>query len=69
MIQATLRGNSARKKQLRRFEEEEYEDELSDAAELIQSAYRGHVSRKKYLSQRSVSTELSQLSVIIVVRL
>lgn len=52
MIQSAARGNEARKRQLRRYQEEEDEEELSDAAELIQSTVRGHWNRQKYVNTR-----------------
>jgi len=54
LIQSTARGNEARKRQLKRYQEEEDDEELSDAAELIQSAVRGHWGRKKYINTRLV---------------
>ena len=52
LIQSAARGNEARRRQLRKYQEEEDEEELSDAAELIQSAVRGHWGRQKYINTR-----------------
>ena len=52
MIQSTMRGNEARRRQLQRYQQEEDDEELSDAAELIQSTVRGHWNRKKTINSR-----------------
>lgn len=52
LIQSAARGNEARRRQLKRYKNEEDEEELSDAAELIQSTVRGHWGRQKYINTR-----------------